>query len=51
MGNLVQSAREVHDSVIVEGGNPKSVRWKDQVKDAVKRKEAAWKETNHFEGN
>ena len=41
---LVQSVREVCGSVRVAGGNPKSVWWNDEVKAAVKRKEAAWKE-------
>ena len=27
----------------VGGKNPKSVRWNDKIKAAVKRKEAAWK--------
>ena len=43
-GSMVQSAREVCGSVRVGGGNPKSVRWSDQVKDAAKRKEDVWKE-------
>ena len=36
--NIYIIAREVCGSV-VEGGNPKSVWWNDQVKAAVKRKE------------
>ena len=40
---MVESAREVHGSVKVGGGNPKSVWWNDQVKAAVKKNEAAWK--------
>ena len=35
---------EVYGSARVGGGNPKSVWWNDQVKAAVRRKEAAWKE-------
>ena len=31
-------------SVRVGGNNPKSVRWNDEVKAAVRGKEAAWKE-------
>ena len=38
---IVESAREICDSVRV--GNPKSMWWNDEVKDAVNRKEAAWK--------
>ena len=41
---MVESAREVCDSVRVGGGNTKSVWWNDQVKAAVKRKEDAWNE-------
>ena len=37
---MVESEREIR----VRGGNPKSGWWKDQVKAAVKRKEAAWKD-------
>ena len=38
---MVESAREVCGSVRVEGGNPKSVLWNNQVKTVVKREEAA----------
>ena len=31
-------------SVRVGGKNPKSVRWNDEIKAAVRRKETAWKE-------
>ena len=41
---MVESSREVCGSVRVRGKNPKSMWWNDEVKDAVKRKEAAWKE-------
>ena len=41
---MVESAREVCGSVRVGGKNPKSVRFNDQVRAAVKRKEAAWEE-------
>ena len=41
---MVESAREVCGLVRIEGGNPKNVWWNNQVKAAVKRKEAAWKE-------
>ena len=37
---MVESERGMR----VRGGNPKSGWWKDQVKAAVKRKEAAWKD-------
>ena len=40
---MVVSAREVCESVQVRCGNPKSVWCNDQVKDALKRKEVAWK--------
>ena len=40
---MVESARETCGSVRVEGKNPKSVRWNDEIKTAVGRKEAAWK--------
>ena len=41
---MIESAREVCGSVIVRGGNPKSVWWNDQVKAAVERKEDPWKD-------
>ena len=41
---IVESAREMCGSVRVEGNNPKSVWWNDEIKAAVRRKEAAWKE-------
>ena len=41
---MVENAREVCGSVRVAGKNPKSVRWNDKIKAAVRRKEAAWKE-------
>ena len=40
---MVESAREVCGSKIVGGNNPKSVWWNEEVKVAVRRKEAAWK--------
>ena len=40
---MVESTREVCGSVRVEGKNPKSVWWNDEIKAAVTRKEAAWK--------
>ena len=40
---IVESAREVCDSVRAEGGNPKIAWWNNQVKAAVRRKKAAWK--------
>ena len=40
---MVESAR-VCGSVRVGGKNPKSVWWNDEIKAAVRRKEAAWKE-------
>ena len=40
---MVDSAREVCGSVRMEGKNPKNVWWNDVVKDAVERKEAAWR--------
>ena len=36
---MVENAREVYNSVRVGGKNPKSVRWKDELKAAVRRKE------------
>ena len=41
---MVESAREVYGPMKVEGKNPKSAWWNDEVKAAVRRKEAAWKE-------
>ena len=41
---MVKSAREACGSVRVRGKNPKSVWWSDDIKAAVRRKEAAWKE-------
>ena len=45
---LVENVREVCASVRVggRGKNPKSVLWNDEVKAAVMRKEAAWKEVS-----
>ena len=40
----VESAREMCGSMRVGGKNPKRVWWKDEIKAAVRRKEAAWKE-------
>ena len=41
---MVESVRTVCGSVRVEGKNPKTVWWNDEIKAAVMRKEAAWKE-------
>ena len=41
---VVESAKEVCASVRVGGKNQKRVWWNDEVKAAVSRKEAAWKE-------
>ena len=41
---MVESVREVCGSVKMRGKNLKSVWWNDEVKAAVRRKEAAWKE-------
>ena len=41
---MVESPREVCGSVRVGGKNPKSLWWNDEIKAAVRRKEAAWKE-------
>ena len=38
----VESAREVYGSVRVGGKNPMTVWWKDEIKAAFRRKEAAW---------
>ena len=40
---IVESAREVCGSVRVGGKNQKSVWCNDEIKGAVRRKEAAWK--------
>ena len=40
---MVDIAREVCGSVRVEGKNQKSVWWNDEIKTAVRIKEAAWK--------
>ena len=37
---MVESAREVCNSLRVEGKNPKSVWWNDEIKAAVRRNEA-----------
>ena len=37
---MVESAREVCGSMRVGGKNPKSVWWNDEIKAAVRRKEA-----------
>ena len=41
---MVESAREVYNSMKVREKNPKSVLWNNEVKAAVRRKEAPWKE-------
>ena len=57
--SMVESARVVCGSVVVEGENPKSVWWNDLVKAAVKRKEVlgasyeekgVWKSTKKKRG-
>ena len=40
----MKCAREVCGSVRVGGKNPKSVRWNDEVKAAIMRKDFTWKE-------
>ena len=40
---IVESVKEVCGSVRVEGKNPKRVWWNDEIKAAVRRKEAGWK--------
>ena len=40
----MESAKEVCGSVRVGGKNPKSVLWNDEIRAAVCRKEAPWKE-------
>ena len=41
---MVKSAREVCGSARIGGKNPKSEWWNDEIKAAVRRNEAAWKE-------
>ena len=41
---IIESTREVCGSVRVGRKNPKCVWWKDELKAACRRKEAAWKE-------
>ena len=41
---MVESSRKVCGSVRVGGKNSKSMRWNDEIKAAVRRKETAWKE-------
>ena len=41
---MVESASEIHGSLRVGGGNPKTVRWNDQVRKEDAWKEDAWKE-------
>ena len=40
---MLESAREVRGSVRVGRKNPKSMCWNDEIKAAVRRKEADWK--------
>ena len=40
---MVEIAREICSSVRVGENNPKSLWWNDEIKAAVRRKEAAWK--------
>ena len=40
---MEESAREMCGSVRVGGKNPNSVRWNNEIKAALRRKEAAWK--------
>ena len=40
---ILESAREACGSVRVGGKIPKSVWWNEEIKAAVRRKEAAWK--------
>ena len=40
---MVESAREICGSVRIGGKNLKSVWWKDEIKAAVRRKDAVWK--------
>ena len=41
---MLESERELCDSVKVARKNPKIVWWNDEVKAVVRRYEAAWKE-------
>ena len=41
---MVESAREMCDSMRVGGKNPKRIWWNDEVKAALRRKKVAWKE-------
>ena len=41
---MVEGAREMYDLVRGGGKNPKSVLWTNEIKAAVRRKEATWKE-------
>ena len=41
---VVENAREVCGLVRVGVKNPQIVRWNDEIKATVKRKETAWKE-------
>ena len=40
---MIESAREMCGSMKVAGKNPTSVWWNNEVKAAVRRKEATWK--------
>ena len=40
---MVETAKEVYGSMRVEGKNPKSMWWNDEIKAAFRRKETAWK--------
>ena len=40
---MVESAEELCSSVRAGGKNPNSVWWNDEIKAAVRRKEAVWK--------
>ena len=40
---MVETAREVYGSVRIGGKNPKGMWWNDEIKAAVRRKEAEWK--------
>ena len=39
---MMESAREIFSSVRV-GGKPNKLWWNDEIKAAIRRKEAAWK--------